>query len=65
MSLTNEQRAHDLALLAVEAEVNRKLISQINGADYNADGKEVDIYGLYYDLFHRSLDAFNLGFPKE
>ncbi|ELA70659.1 hypothetical protein Q3F32_04795 [Enterococcus faecium] len=65
MSLTNEQRAHDLALLAVEAEVNRKLISQINGADYNADEKEVDIYGLYYDFFHRSLDAFNLDFPKE
>ncbi|EMF0542908.1 hypothetical protein [Enterococcus lactis] len=65
MSLTNEQRAHDLALLAVEAEVNRKLISQINGADYNADEKEVDIYGLYYDLFHHSLDAFNLDFPKE
>lgn len=65
MSLTNEQRAHDLALLAVEAEVNRKLISQINGADYNADEKEVDIYGLYYDLFHHSLDAFNLNFPKE
>lgn len=65
MSLTNEQRAHDLALLAVEAEVNRKLISQINGADYNADEKEVDIYGLYYDLFHRSLDAFNLDSPKE
>lgn len=64
MSLTNEQRAHDLALLAVEAEVNRKLISQINGADYNADEKEVDIYG-FYDLFHRSLDAFNLDFPKE
>ena len=50
MSLTNEQRAHDLALLAVEAEVNRKLISQINGADYNADEKEVDIYGSYYQL---------------
>ena len=65
MSLTNEQRAHGLALLAVEAEFNRKLISQINGADYNADEKEVDIYGLYYDLFHRSLDAFNLDFPKE
>lgn len=62
MSLTNEQRAHDLALLAVESQVNRKLFSQINGADYTEAEKELDIYGLYYQYFHSSLDAFNSDF---
>lgn len=64
MSLTNEQRAHDLALLAVEADVNRKLFSQMNGANYTEDEKDLDIYGLYYQFFHSSLDAFNLDFPE-
>lgn len=63
MSLSNEQRAHDLALLSVRAEINRKFISQSNGSENMEAG--FDIYGSYYDLYHRSLEAFNLDFPEK
>lgn len=63
MALSNEQRAHDLALLSVQTEINRKLISQLNGTVYQDD--EFDIYSSYYDLFHRALEAFDSDFPEK
>ncbi|MEB8418949.1 hypothetical protein NGG16_16060 [Enterococcus casseliflavus] len=63
MSLSNEQRAHDLALLTVKAEINRQLLSQLIGADY--DEIEFDIYQNYHHAYQQALDAFNLDFPEE
>lgn len=65
MNLTNEQRAHDLALLSVQAEINRKLLSQLNKAEYSEDEKKLDIYVMYYDEYYRALEAFNLDFTNK
>ena len=64
MSLTNEQRAHDLAILSVQAEINRNLLSQLGDTYYAEENKQLDIYTLYYNEYHRALEAFNLDFPS-
>ncbi|MDN6070544.1 MAG: hypothetical protein L0I48_05040 [Lactococcus plantarum] len=57
--LTTEQRAHDLALLTVQAEINRKLISQLHTEDNAADS---NIYELYLTAYKDSLEAVNKDF---
>ena len=57
--LTTEQRAHDLALLTVQAEINRKLISQLHTEDNAAD---LNIYELYLTAYKDSLEAVNKDF---
>ena len=52
--LSNEQRAHDLALLAVQAEINRNLISQLNSGSKDV---ELDIYNLYFNSYKEALIA--------
>lgn len=64
LPLTNEQRAHDLALTALQAEINRQLISQLNGTNYGEDA-DFDIYQNYYSSYHQALEAFNLDFPEK
>ena len=50
--LSNEQRAHDLALLAVQAEINRNLISQLNSGSKDV---ELDIYNLYFNSYEDAI----------
>lgn len=57
--LSNEQRAHDLALLSVQAEINRNLISQINSGSKDA---ELDVYGLYVNSYNDILKSVNKDF---
>lgn len=57
--LSNEQRAHDLALLSVQAEINRNLISQINSGSKDA---ELDVYELYVNSYNDVLKAVNKDF---
>lgn len=57
--LTTEQRAHDLALLSVQAEINRNLIANIHSENKAA---ELDIYGLYLDSYKENLKAVNKDF---
>lgn len=57
--LSNEQRAHDLALLAVQAEINRNLISQLNSGSKDV---ELDIYNLYFNSYKDTLDAVTKDF---
>jgi cation transport regulator ChaB len=57
--LSNEQRAHDLALLAVQAEINRNLISQLNSGSKDV---ELDIYNLYFNSYKDALDAVTKDF---
>ena len=52
--LSNEHRAHDLALLAVQAEINRNLISQLNSESKDV---ELDIYNLYFNSYKEALIA--------
>lgn len=48
--LTNEQRAHDLALIVV------KLLSQ-------PDPSTSDVFEIYMDAYNAGLEAFNREFP--
>ena len=57
--LSNEQRAHDLALLAVQAEINRNLISQLNSGSKDV---ELDIYNLYFNSYKDALDTVTKDF---
>ncbi|CCK19773.1 hypothetical protein [Pseudolactococcus laudensis] len=57
--LSNEQRAHDLALLSVQAEINRNLISQINSGSKDA---KLDVYGLYVNSYNDVLKSVNKDF---
>ena len=57
--LTTEQRAHDLALLTVQAEINRKLISQLHTEEKSAD---LDVYALYLTAYKDTLEAVNKDF---
>ena len=57
--LSNEQRAHDLALLAVQAEINRNLISQLNSESKDV---ELDIYNLYFNSYKEALIAVTKDF---
>lgn len=54
--LSNEQRAHDLALLSVQAEIKRNLISQINSGSKDA---ELDVYGLYVNSYNEDGLVFS------
>jgi hypothetical protein len=63
MTISNEQRAHDLALLAVEIEANRKIASQLNGSTDPRNTAEFDFYGAYYDLYMQILNEVNKDFP--
>lgn len=57
--LTTEQRAHDLALLSVQAEINRHLIANLHSDDKVA---QLDIYELYLDAYKKTLIAVGKDF---
>lgn len=50
--LDNKQRAHDLAILMTEYQLN------------NAQS-EIDVYDVYVDIYQTALESFNRDFPDE
>lgn len=63
MTLSNERRAHDLAIAAIQT-----LSSNLASVKLpeNEDGnKSFDIYAIYLDVYNSSLAKFNEDFPNE
>ena len=58
--LSNEQRAHDLALLIAQAEINKTLVAQVKSEN---ETTELDIYPLYLTAYHEALESFSKDFP--
>lgn len=73
--LTNEQRAHDLALVATEiyvsikqnkcsrdlqlAQINPKLLESL---DIDSFGESIDVYEIYKDSYDKAIKSFNRDF---
>lgn len=53
--MTNEQRAHDLAIA---------VLNRINLIDNDMDAVPVDFYKKYIELYNTALHAFNRDYPN-
>ena len=58
--LTNEQRAHDLALYTLEARKNSVIREQVEQGDSQV---QFDVYKEYLFLYDQLLEIFNRDFP--
>lgn len=62
--MTNEQRAHDLAILATNVLVQNPRISESNYIHDENGTKIIDIYEIYTDSYNKLLNSFNRDFPN-
>lgn len=53
VNLSNEQRAHDLALVAVQGEISNAQLGSNN---------KIDLYATYVEAYSMALKAFNRDF---
>ncbi len=60
--ISNEHRAHDLAIAALDFEANRRIASELNGSH---DSSPFDIYRYYFKAYESALDAVNKDFHQE
>ena len=66
--LTNEQRAHDLAISALNYLMfnqSNTISISLNGVNTAEDGsRQLDIFKMYVDLYNQTLDSMNREFSK-
>lgn len=63
--LTNEQRAHDLAISTLNYLLTNPASITLDGVNSDADGnKHIDIFKMYVALYNQTLDSMNREFSK-
>ncbi|WP_346891250.1 hypothetical protein [Clostridium sp. UBA3887] len=63
--LTNEQRAHDLAISTLNYLLSNSTSVTLNGVNTDSDGnRHIDIFKMYVDLYSQTLDSMNREFSK-